>query len=88
MFEFFGGMSLGQIFLLFKLLGLLLALIAFGAGIYALKTIFGPTFRIVQWLVGHKPGSQPSDVMAGASHGLRLLAWSMGVAFVIWFFLG
>jgi hypothetical protein len=72
--------NIGGIFFLLKIACLLFALFVIS---FALRT-FAPVFKIVLWMFGFVPGQQPGEIAMGIAHGLRMLAWGLVIAFVLW----
>jgi len=66
-------------------IGLALGLVAAAAGIYVVRTVFGPLWRVVQWMFAYKPGERPGDLAAGIIFGARMLAWAGLVGMAVWY---
>ncbi|MHB1423121.1 MAG: hypothetical protein ACYC3I_07995 [Gemmataceae bacterium] len=80
--------SLGEYLPYLKLagvaIGIALAVFAAAALTYIIKVMCGPSWRVVQWLVGHTPGEQPGEFVQGMSYGARMLFWAGVIGIVGW----
>jgi len=69
--------------IVFVFLGLV-AVLSLGVVTYIIHTTGGPVLRIVQWLCFHTPGTPPHPLLAGVSHGARLIVWAACLALGFW----
>ncbi len=65
--------------------GVALALIAAAAATYVLRAVFGPLWRVVQWMFAYTPGTKPGEIVAGIAFGARMLAWAGVIGVVVGF---
>ena len=65
--------------------GVALGLVAAAALMYVLQSTGRPLLRIVQFMIAHTPGKEPSEPLAGVFYGVRMLGWAVVVGVVTWF---
>lgn len=66
-------------------IGLTLGLIAAAAGMYVVRTVVGPLWRVFQWMFAYKQGERPGQLVAGIIYGVRMLAWAGAIGMAVWF---
>jgi hypothetical protein len=60
--------------------------VTLGVTTFTLRATCSPLGRVVQWLFWHTPGTPPNAVVAGISHGARLLFWATLLGLGVWMF--
>jgi hypothetical protein len=53
----------------------MIGILALGKFMDSAKKVAEPAIKFAQWMVGHKPGQQMDEVLAGFIYGFRILLW-------------